>query len=232
MRREVRLLKKELSEENFKVFEKIEMKLGYSNIEKNTYKEIIEDLLSSILEAQKRNESLESVLGKDLDKFCNEVIESSKKPNYREIIIEIIYKIIAFFCIVILSIYLLNLMLGENNYYIIEKINRFKIEIKPFEFLLISSFGIISSIFMTIKMKYIFKRTIVNLIGALGLGIQLIIGIILNKLLVKESNILISINVIYVFIIFVLNYSINKLYNLKFLRNNRRDRKSTSWKSL
>ena len=228
MRREVRLLKKELSEENFKVFEKIEMKLGYSNIEKNTYKEIIEDLLSSILEAQKRNESLESVLGKDLDKFCNEVIESSKKPNYREIIIEIIYKIIAFFCIVILSIYLLNLMLGENNYYIIEKINRFKIEIKPFEFLLISSFGIISSIFMTIKMKYIFKRTIVNLIGALGLGIQLIIGIILNKLLVKESNILISINVIYVFIIFVLNYSINKLYNLKFLRNNRRDRKSTS----
>lgn len=216
MSKEVRMLKKQLKEENLKVFEKIEMKLGCSNIEKNTYKEIIEDILGSIIESQKRNESLDEVLGKDLDRFCEDVIESSKKPKYREIIIDITYRIIAFFSIGILGIYSLNLMVGESNYYIIEKINGFIIEIKLFQFLVISSLGIISSIFMIIKIKYTFKKKyLVNLIGALGLIIQLIISMLLNKPLVKESNILININIIYVLIIFTFNYLINRLYKMK-----------------
>lgn len=216
MSKEVRMLKKQLKEENLKVFEKIEMKLGCSNIEKNTYKEIIEDILGSIIESQKRNENLDEVLGKDLDRFCEDVIESSKKPKYREIIIDITYRIIAFFSIGILGIYSLNLMVGESNYYIIEKINGFIIEIKLFQFLVISSLGIISSIFMIIKIKYTFKKKyLVNLIGALGLIIQLIISMLLNKPLVKESNILININIIYVLIIFTFNYLINRLYKME-----------------
>lgn len=212
MIREFKKLRKELNEENLEVYEKIEIKLSIENIDSRVYKEIMEDLLGSILESQKRNESLEQVLGKDLDKFCNEIIENSKRKGKGFMLIEEVHKIIMILSVAYIIKYTFSLITGGNFFgKIIDKTN---MEISILGFLIICFITIGSSLISRFINKSVFKseyrRFLINLIFIIFIFGT---GSLLDFVNLEKNYF--EVNIIYVVIIFIFNHLLFKAYKKK-----------------
>ena len=209
--REIRKLKKKLREENKKEFEKIELRLRSSNIRRDIYLEIIRDLLGAIIEGQIRNSNIESILGKDLESFCDEIIENAIKETLIDKIVRILYEIIAIISVSFLIIYIMGILFGMDNYSAMSRINHGNVEIYLADVLVFIGIVLIQTILNKLKYKFVFNRHEKAIKKVLFI-LEVFAITSINKIEHDDVSFSLTINIVIVAIIFALNHIANRIY--------------------
>lgn len=81
-------LDKEISEENQEIFTNMICYLRGANISEYNQELVRQDLIDMVLSAQKRGESIQTLIGQDFKVFCDNVIASLSPKTTKEIMIE------------------------------------------------------------------------------------------------------------------------------------------------
>ena len=96
MTKEIKALKKELNEEYSKVFKNIEIRIGFEFFNRFKLREVKKEILAMLIESQEGELKVEEVVGEDIEKFCNELLEENRM-KFSYLISEVILITIATF---------------------------------------------------------------------------------------------------------------------------------------
>ena len=96
MNREFKLNREKLNEEYSKAFKDIEIRIGLEFFNRFRLKEVKKEILAMFIESQERGLKVEEVVGRDIEEFCNELLEENKM-KFSYFILEIILITIAIF---------------------------------------------------------------------------------------------------------------------------------------
>lgn len=186
---EVRKIKSKLNKENKQLYIKLLNYIYANGVNTKVLKEIKLDLAGMLLENQERGEDAVTVVGKDYNLFCDELIGNCPRKRMIDYLIEFLLTASIVVALGLPCLFLISLINPTEDSFT----NGWLYISKPFMFSLMLTIACSSILVSFINQKYVFSKVVTSLYFPIYFSITLFMFIIINivvKMLMRKAEML------------------------------------------